>query len=116
MPSFIRRRASPGPLTSRMRYSLPSSSWLHEELNEFLDELLAQIVDVLNVSAAVVDLLDGDDAIIAVGLFARSLHTFDDADGAAFEEAAGEGGFVIGTRTSVGSPSSARVEGMKPKS
>lgn len=65
-----------------------------EELNEFLDELLAQVVDVLDVSVAVIHLLDGDDAIVAVCLLAPSLLALDDADGAAFEKAAGKGGLV----------------------
>jgi hypothetical protein len=64
----------------------------------------------------VVHLLDGDDAIVAIGLFAGALFAFDDADCAAFQEQPGNAGSSIKTSTSVGSPSSARVKGMNPKS
>jgi hypothetical protein len=67
MPSFVLRRRLSGAFYVEDAVLLAFELMVvDEKLNEFFDELLAQVIDVLNMSIAVIHLLGGDDAIVAV--------------------------------------------------
>lgn len=65
-----------------------------EELLEFLDERLAQIVNVLNRRVTMVVLLDRHETIVSYALLAVDLLAFDDADESTLEQAAGKCRFI----------------------
>jgi hypothetical protein len=63
---------------------------IDEELFQFTHKLLAQVVDVLDVSEAVILLLHGYDSIIPFLVFLVALLTLNDSDEAALQETTGE--------------------------
>jgi hypothetical protein len=65
-----------------------------EELLEFGEEILGKIGGAGDLGVEVVGLSDGQQAVVAGGLFAVALFAFDDSDETGAEEAAGECGLV----------------------
>ena len=65
-----------------------------EELLQFVQKLITQIVDVLDVRKAVIVLLDGDDAVIARFLLFLELFAFNDSNETALEHTARKSGLV----------------------
>jgi hypothetical protein len=67
---------------------------VHEELFEFLDKFLAQIIHVLDVRVAVICLFNGNDVVVAFAVFLLALFAFDDANGTASQETTRKSRFI----------------------
>jgi hypothetical protein len=89
---------------------------VNEKPFEFFHELLSEVIDVFYVRVAVIHLLDSDDAIVTPDFFPLPCSPSMMPMVRHLRRHPGKAGSSISTRTSVGSPSSAKVEGMNPKS
>ncbi len=67
---------------------------VHKKFLQLLHKLLAQLLDMVDMSIAVIGFLDGDDPIVAFTLFPLTLLPFYDSDSAAFQQTAGKGRFI----------------------
>ncbi len=87
---------------------------VHKKFFQLLHELLAELFDMADMGITVIRFLDGNDSVVALAFLLVSLLTLDDSDDAALSRQPAKAGSSISTSTSVGSPSSALVDGIKP--
>lgn len=113
----MRLSASFGPRTSRNAVLLSAQLVVvHEKLFKLFCEFLTQVLDVFHMSMAVIFFLDRHDSVVAFTILFLPLFALDDPDQPTSQQQPGNAGSSISTRTSTGSPRSATVDGINPKS